>query len=275
MVRTLSLVAALLLAPAVPVAAQTTIPIDVHRAYLHLDPQDEAGDATAIDLAALGLAPGDLISLVTAGDWQATGSGGDVQKGLLGIFSGSTTVLGRTLLHRIPDAIDAGLDNFSGGTWPSNEPTEVAEDFTIATPAITIVIPPGATTLFVTVADIYYRDNGDPDGDLGVTITYLGTTGVEDGPGAAGIALAATPNPSRSETVISWRQPATAFVRLALYDAGGRRVRELVAGERGAGAQAMRWDGRDSAGRRVAAGSYLARLEGAGFAATARVIRLR
>ena len=46
---------------------------------------------------------------------------------------------------------------------------------------IAIVIPPGATHLFVSPADIYYRDNSDPDGDLGVKITLVSTTSAPPG----------------------------------------------------------------------------------------------
>jgi len=41
----------------------------------------------------------------------------------------------------------------------------------------------------------------------------------------------------------------------------GRRIRVLLAEERGAGRHDVTWDGRDDAGRAVRAGSYRYRLE--------------
>ena len=52
--------------------------------------------------------------------------------------------------------------------------------------------------------------------------------------------------------------------RLELFDAGGRRVRTLLAGDLAAGDHEATWDGRDDRGRAVAAGAYVARLAGAG-----------
>ena len=50
-------------------------------------------------------------------------------------------------------------------------------------------------------------------------------------------------------------------VSLALYDVLGRRVRQLWQGPLGAGTHRFTWDGRDEAGRRVAAGVYIYKVE--------------
>ena len=47
---------------------------------------------------------------------------------------------------------------------------------------------------------------------------------------------------------------------LTIYDVTGRRVRILTRGSRKAGNYALRWDGLDDEGRRVASGVYLAQL---------------
>ena len=138
------LLACCVLASVRPAAAQWTIPVDVHAAYLHIDTVDNANGAVAIDLAALGLLPGYTIALECSGDWDP-GPGDDVQTNLLAVFSGSATLLDRTLLHRVPDAIGTELGNYSGGTWPSNEPTDISEDFLVSRPGVTVKIPPGAT----------------------------------------------------------------------------------------------------------------------------------
>jgi len=261
-----------LLCCASPAAAQTTFPIGVQTAYLHIDPADLATDALAIDLGAMGLVPGYTIQLETAGDWNA-GPGGDVQVGMLGVFSGDATLLGPTFAHRVPGAIDAGIDNFSGGTWPNNEPTEIPEDFTISRPGITIVIPPGAKFLFVTPADIYYRDNSDPDGDLGVTITLISTTSVS--PNLAPFALSAQPNPFNHQSSIRFHLPAATSVRLAVHDVTGRLVRILIAGDLTAGDHQVQWDGRDGFGRPVPSGSYFARILEGSRSETVRLVRVR
>ena len=62
-------------------------------------------------------------------------------------------------------------------------------------------------------------------------------------------------------------------VTLALYDAGGRRIRALLDEARTPGEYAAAWDGRDEAGATVAPGLYFARLESAGLRATVRIVR--
>lgn len=96
-----------------------------------------------------------------------------------------------------------------------------------------------------------------------------GATGVEiaGGPASAsgGLQLAAgRPNPFRERTALSFSLDRPADVRLAIYDAAGRRVRTLADGPRPAGPGSADWDGRDDTGRRVAAGVYFARLEASG-----------
>lgn len=70
------------------------------------------------------------------------------------------------------------------------------------------------------------------------------------------------PNPFNAGTVIPLSVPAGGGVtRLTLYNALGQPVRTLVDGALAAGTHAVTWDGRDDAGREVAAGTYLCRLE--------------
>lgn len=67
----------------------------------------------------------------------------------------------------------------------------------------------------------------------------------------------AWPNPFNPRVNISWKAVAGQSVRVTVFDAFGRRVRELYhqdsAPERGR----TEWDGRDETGRAVAAGSYV------------------
>ena len=65
-------------------------------------------------------------------------------------------------------------------------------------------------------------------------------------------------------------------VRLAVYDAFGRRVRVLRDGAtQYAGEHRLSWDGRDDAGREAAPGVYLARLVAGDQIRDRRLILLR
>ncbi|HYE95105.1 MAG TPA: M14 family zinc carboxypeptidase [Rubricoccaceae bacterium] len=85
----------------------------------------------------------------------------------------------------------------------------------------------------------------------------------------------AYPNPIREQARIPFTLSATADVELAVYDALGRRVRVLAEGERPAGPHEAVWDGRDAAGRRLASGVYVVRLDAGGRTASQRVAVVR
>jgi hypothetical protein len=71
---------------------------------------------------------------------------------------------------------------------------------------------------------------------------------------------AARPNPFVERTSLRFTVAAEGPVDLAVYDLAGRRVRTLVRGVVAAGPHDAAWDGRDEAGRRLAAGVYFCRL---------------
>ena len=62
---------------------------------------------------------------------------------------------------------------------------------------------------------------------------------------------------------------------LAVYDIGGRVVRELHRGRLGAGPQRFDWNGRDAAGREVPAGIYFVRLDSERIRLDAKLVKLR
>lgn len=94
-------------------------------------------------------------------------------------------------------------------------------------------------------------------------------------PGAPGIKLELLSNPCTSSAAIELRMGEPADVGLCLYDALGRRVRQLHRGPLAAGVHLFRWDGRDQRGRPVAAGSYFARLAAGASVAGTRLVLLR
>jgi hypothetical protein len=107
---------------------------------------------------------------------------------------------------------------------------------------------------------------------------FLQPTGTTDAPGALPRELALSapaPNPLRARTTLRLALPRAAHVALAVLDAQGRRVRTLLAGAQPAGDQAITWDGRDDAGRRVADGIYVVRLACEGRVITRRIAALR
>jgi len=83
------------------------------------------------------------------------------------------------------------------------------------------------------------------------------------------------PNPARGSCFIRYALPEPSQVTLRIYDVSGRLVRELEKGMRSAGANSVRWDGRDESGRPVAGGVYFYRLEAGGFTRTRSVVLLR
>jgi uncharacterized repeat protein (TIGR01451 family) len=91
---------------------------------------------------------------------------------------------------------------------------------------------------------------------------------------AAAFSLRLTPSPgegARADLAL----PASAHVRLDVFDLSGRRVRTAFDGELPAGTHEMRWDGRSAGGRRAPAGVYFLRATAGRDVAVARTVMLR
>jgi len=103
------------------------------------------------------------------------------------------------------------------------------------------------------------------------------TTGVGEGPAPrAAAALTGAPNPFNPRTVLRFALTRAGRARLAVYGPDGRRVRALLDGPLPVGEHAAVWDGRDDAGRPLASGLYVARLEAPGEPpATRKLILVR
>jgi len=84
-------------------------------------------------------------------------------------------------------------------------------------------------------------------------------------------ALTILPNPVSAEARILMA-PSSAVAVLSIYDVEGRLVSEL---QRPSGARSVSWDLRDSSGRRVAPGIYLAKVKGGAYASTSKIVVLR
>ncbi|SVC42328.1 uncharacterized protein METZ01_LOCUS295182, partial [marine metagenome] len=71
------------------------------------------------------------------------------------------------------------------------------------------------------------------------------------------------PNPFNPQTRISYELPESGRVVLQVYNLLGATVRTLVEEDQQAGSHTLIWDGRDGAGRSLAAGPYFYRLQAA------------
>jgi hypothetical protein len=69
------------------------------------------------------------------------------------------------------------------------------------------------------------------------------------------------PNPFSDRTLVNYSLGRTGSVKLGVYDASGKLVRELVNASRDPGDHSVAWDGRDQTGRKLANGVYVLRLE--------------
>lgn len=88
--------------------------------------------------------------------------------------------------------------------------------------------------------------------------------------------LPVRPNPVHSgDAVVRFTLPREMAARVTVHDVGGARVRTLFDGAAEAGTRAVRWNGRDDAGRAVPAGVYLVRLESADGVRSTKVVRSR
>jgi hypothetical protein len=84
------------------------------------------------------------------------------------------------------------------------------------------------------------------------------------------------PNPFDGETRIAYTLKKQSRVRIVIYDILGRRIRTLVDGEKQVtGPHAMRWDGTNDLGRKVASGVYVYRLTAGDYTATGKMTIVR
>lgn len=107
------------------------------------------------------------------------------------------------------------------------------------------------------------------------TLVPSGTLGADAGPRAELGFAAPSPNPARGSTTLRFTTSRAGHVRLALYDAAGRRVQLVQDGELAAGTHEASLTLSDASGRALPSGLYLARLEAEGRVLTRRVAAVR
>jgi len=82
-------------------------------------------------------------------------------------------------------------------------------------------------------------------------------------------------SPFLADTAFEFDLPTAERVRLVIYDASGRQVRELVDGWHSPSSQSVIWDGMTDLGGHVSPGVYFARIRAGEFEDTMRLVRLR
>jgi glucose/arabinose dehydrogenase len=123
---------------------------------------------------------------------------------------------------------------------------------------------------------VYYAlnayDSQSGTGEIRRIIHYNGSNGVDTGPNA-GLELSPVyPSPAHGGATLRFALPRAMEARLTIYDAMGRRVRQLVPpSSLEAGEHRVRWDGQDESGRSVPPGIYLARLAAGGRVLARRI----
>jgi hypothetical protein len=145
-------------APA-PTQLPTRVYIDPTATYL-LVTNETTANATPIDLASLGIFPGDLVGLTTLGSFFFTHQDTIPVNGMSGVFSSNSILLAPNLLNRVSGAIAAGGTPFvSQNTYRGDVPTDIPQDFRIFSTNTTLRVPPGAAFLFVSAEDDLFYDN--------------------------------------------------------------------------------------------------------------------
>jgi hypothetical protein len=94
-------------------------------------------------------------------------------------------------------------------------------------------------------------------------------------PPVTGVMLNSFPNPFAGATRVYYRLQHAGPVQIRIHDVAGRLVREMDEGLREAGSYYLRWDGRDSRGRRVSSGVYFLSLDAGSLNLSRKVIRVK
>ncbi|MCP4726837.1 MAG: T9SS type A sorting domain-containing protein [bacterium] len=83
------------------------------------------------------------------------------------------------------------------------------------------------------------------------------------------------PNPFNPETTIKFSIPKLEHVKLEIYSITGRLVKVIADRQYPAGENAIRWNGTNSVGAKVASGIYIYRIQAGNFTATKRMMLIK
>lgn len=160
--------------------AQVQIPVNPRATYLRINNDPSALPSPAIPLSALGISPGQWVSITTAGGFSASG-GSDSLRNLIGVFSSTPTLLVNATgqVSRVPNAIAAGPAYASIYTSSGSLTTDIPQDFVIGrsgwTNGTLVKVPAGATHIFLstfqTTSPTYFSNLSDPNNDYQAVFT--------------------------------------------------------------------------------------------------------
>jgi len=203
----------------------------------------------------------------------------------------STSVSGYSVDNLAPAAPSPFFGTYVAGTahlhWdPSAEPDLAGYRLYRGTmpgfvpgPGSLIAAPPDTGYADPAGALYYYKLSAvDTHGNESAFATLLPATTVSvEGAGRpAQLVLGMpSPNPARERVALRWALPRATVVRLAVFDAAGRRVRSLIEGAVDAGEHSILWDLRDDRGAPVSSGLCFVRLEAEGRVLVQRFATLR
>ena len=85
-------------------------------------------------------------------------------------------------------------------------------------------------------------------------------TSLDNNAGSKLAPMSIYPNPTTGQLVVNYTLDTRMLVSLEVLDLQGRLVRHIELGTQAVGAHTVQWDGLDSGGKSVAAGTYLCRI---------------
>ena len=177
-----------------------------------------------------------------------------------------------------------GLDHFNGnsdqvGTFQTQTGVSYPLCLNADTTRTNYAATPSNHYSFVIDHDgiMRYRGSGVDVNQITSFIDNLIATGINeaDEPVSKYSLLQNYPNPFNPSTVIRFHIEKPQKVSLKVFDNQGRLVRTLLATTMHAGAHALSWDGRNSAGQNVSSGTYLYILAGEEFRLSRKMILIR
>ena len=141
--------------------------------FLRHDPNDFAVAPLFINLGTLGVSAGDTILLMAVGDYCMM-PGASCTQYVVGLDAAFTVNMSLALpsnLLRI-SAVSSGLPSVvTPVTYYNYLTTDISQDFLVPNGSwLSVVVPSGANFLAIGTIDSFYKDNTDPDGNLGIYI---------------------------------------------------------------------------------------------------------
>lgn len=156
--------------------------------------------------------------------------------------------------------------NTAAGLWRSNDAEALSN----------VLLREGFVSNFYLNVHTAANPGGEIRGQVRTGAGILTSVAARGGQTPAAFSLAQNyPNPFNPETEIRYELPQNVRVKLAIYDLLGAKVRTLVDAFETAGARQVKWNGTNDAGKKVASGIYLYRLEAGSFNSVRKLMLMK